>query len=163
MSLSANLSLSGAELSFYNLCPNSQGGCRGGASGPPCTTYASGQPLLYKASRLFTAFVLKVQKLGGVCSCPELGPWGGWGRGSYAHNGLLHLPLRSGKSLIIAILWFVFVFIVTASVSLVSCLIFQSILQCSLHFISQPPHIRYYNWTETTLRTPRVQSVKCLL
>ena len=82
---------------------------RGGASRPPCTTHASGQPLLYKASRLFTAFVLKVQKFGGVFSCPELGPWGGWGRGSYAHNGLLHLPLRSGKSLIIAILWFVFV------------------------------------------------------
>ena len=40
-------------------------------------------------------------------------------------------------------------FCVTASVTLVSCLIFQSILQCSLHSISQPPHIRYYNWTET--------------
>ena len=57
----------------------------GGASRSPCTTYASGQPLLYKASRLFTAFVLKVQKLGEVFSCPELGPWGGWGRGFYAH------------------------------------------------------------------------------
>ena len=67
---------------------------------------------------------------------------------------------RSKQPAIIAILWFVFVSIVTASVTLVSCLIFQSILQCSLHFISQPPHIRYYNWTETTLRTPRVQSVK---
>ena len=70
---------------------------------------------------------------------------------------------RSKQLAIIAILWFVFVSIVTASVTLVSCLIFQSILQCLLHSISQPPHIRYYNWTETTLRTPRVQSVTCLL
>ena len=52
---------------------------------------------------------------------------------------------RSKQLAIIAILWFVFVSIVTASVTLVSCLIFQSILQCSLHSISQPPHIRYYN------------------
>ena len=52
---------------------------------------------------------------------------------------------------------------VTASVTLVNCLIFQSILQCSLHSISQPPHIRYCNWAEITLRTPRVQSVTCLL
>ena len=52
---------------------------------------------------------------------------------------------------------------VTASLTLVNCLIFQSILQCSLHYISQPPHIRYCNWTEITLRTPRVQSVTCLL
>ena len=56
---------------------------------------------------------------------------------------------RSKQLAIIAILWFVFVSIVTASVTLVSCLIFQSILQCSLHSISQPPHIRYYDWTET--------------
>ena len=34
------------------------GGYRGGASRPPCTTHASGQPLLYKASRLFTASFL---------------------------------------------------------------------------------------------------------
>ena len=52
---------------------------------------------------------------------------------------------------------------VTASLTLVNCLIFQSILQCSLHYISQPPHICYCNWTKITLRTPRVQSVTCLL
>ena len=43
-----------------------------------------------------------------------------------------------------------FVSIVTASVTLVSCLIFQSILQCLLHFISQPPQgafiILSVNW-----------------
>ena len=70
---------------------------------------------------------------------------------------------RSKQLAIIAILWFVFVSIVTASVTLVSCLIFQSILQCLLHSISQPPHIRYYNLDWNTLRTPRVQSVKWLL
>ena len=58
LNLLIRISLSGAELSFYNLGPNSQGGYRGGASGPPCTTHASGQPLLYKASRLFTASFL---------------------------------------------------------------------------------------------------------
>ena len=59
LNLLIRISLSGAELSFYNLGPNSQGGgYRVGASGPPCTTHASGQPLLYKASRLYTASFL---------------------------------------------------------------------------------------------------------
>ena len=66
---------------------------------------------------------------------------------------------RSKQLAIIAILWFVFVSIVTASVTLVSCLIFQSILQCSLHSISQPPHIRYYKWTETKDRLSKDREI----
>ena len=143
---------------------------RQGASRPPCTTHASGQSTMYKASRLiysFLAYFRYIQRAG----CALLQAILATRRFyvfMYITDHTLHMysvlfRQRSKQPAIIAILWFVFVSIVTASVSLVSCLVFQSILQCSLHFISQPPHIRYYNWTETTLRTPRVQSVKCLL
>ena len=45
----------GPYLTSVDIRPNTL--CKGGgASRPPCTTHASGQPLLYKASRLLTAF-----------------------------------------------------------------------------------------------------------
>ena len=53
--LSAILACPG-QSSVFRLMPKLAGGYGGGeASRPPCTTHASGQPLLYKASRLNTA------------------------------------------------------------------------------------------------------------
>ena len=149
------------------MCSNARGGEGEGASRPPCTTHASGQSTMYKASRLIYSFLTYFQihtadRLRIVAS--HLSHTSVYVF-MYITDHTLHMysvlfRQRSKQLAIIAILWFVFVSIVTASVTLVSCLIFQSILQYLLHSISQPPHIRYYNWTETTLRTPRVQSVK---
>ena len=138
------------------MCSNARGGEGEGASRPPCTTHASGQSTMYKASRLiysFLAYFRYIQRTGCALLQAILATRR-FLRFMYITDHTLHMysvlfRQRSKQLAIIAILWFVFVSIVTASVTLVSCLIFQSILQCSLHSISQPPHIRYYNWTET--------------
>ena len=149
------------------LCALTPWGEGEGASRPPCTTHASGQSTMYKASRLiysFLAYFRYIQRAGSallqailatrrftfLCTLQII---------LYICTVCFQAALKAASHHSDTLVYF-FVSIVTASVTLVSCLIFQSILQCSLHSISQPPHIRYCNWTETTLRTPRVQSVK---
>ena len=142
--------------SLMAMCSNARGGEGEGASRPPCTTHASGQSTMYKVSWLIYSFLTYFQihtadRLRIVAS--HLSHTSVYVF-MYITDHTLHMysvlfRQRSKQLAIIAILRFVFVSIVTASVTLVSCLIFQSILQCSLHSISQPPHIRYYNWTET--------------
>ena len=142
--------------SLMAMCSNARGGEGEGASRPPCTTHASGQSTMYKASRLIyssLAYFRYIQRTGCALLQAILATRR-FLRFMYITDHTLDMysvlfRQRSKQLAIIAILWFVFVSIVTASVTLVSCLIFQSILQCSLHSISQPPHIRYYNWTET--------------
>ena len=117
------------------LCALTPGGEGEGASRPPCTTHASGQSTMYKASRLiysFLAYFRYIQRAGSallqailasrrftsLCTLQII---------LYICTVCFQAALKAASHHSDTLVYF-FVSIVTASVTLVSCLIFQSIL-----------------------------------
>ena len=58
--------------SLTTMCSNARGGEGEGASRPPCTTHASGQSTMYKASRLKLFSILYVRTYSGLCQAEQI-------------------------------------------------------------------------------------------